>query len=52
MVDVIEYELPDDSESDYDASSGSSGTDVRFRERCLKMQEVTFVQFRISLARR
>lgn len=30
-MDVIEYELPDDSESDFDVSSGSSGTDVRFQ---------------------
>jgi hypothetical protein len=29
-MDVIEYELPDDSESD-DVSSASSGTDVSFQ---------------------
>jgi hypothetical protein len=30
VMDVIEYELPDDSESD-DVSSASSGTDVSFK---------------------
>lgn len=38
VMDVIEYELPDDSESD-DVSSASSGTDVSLNRFCHPTQK-------------